>query len=283
LGVIGAGSSVLNSINRITDNPTWAPAVKLFTDASGLVKSFAELSNALGRSGTLTSALSGKAAGALNVFASLGDAALAVDAYKRGDGTAAAMFGVTAVGGALAAAPAVVSVVPGLAASATAGSVAAWLGPIGIGLIIVGTVGNAIWNNVKVANMHQTAEAAKFLEAAGFKPDTARALVDQSGDGYSPVPLLMKYGELHGLTADQTVDWLNHLSSEQLATTRDIVHRTLDEFDGDVSRFTLTASNDADYVSGAQRLPGISGTVPAKSATQLDGVLDARGIPEPHV
>jgi hypothetical protein len=282
LGVIGAGASVLNSANRVNTDPGWAADVKLFTDSSGLARSFAELSTALGRDGSLATALAGKTAGALNVFASLGDAALAIDAYQKGDGTAATMFGIAAVGGALAAAPAVVSVVPALAGSATAGSVAAWLGPIGIGLIIVGTIGNAIWNKVKLANLHQTDEAGKFLEAAGFDGETARALVDQSGDGHSPVPLLMKYGEMHGLTADQTVSWLNGLSKEQLETARDIVHFALDDFDGDVSKFNLTASNDSQYIEDAKRVPAAAGLAPVESGTQLDAVLGVWGVPQPH-
>lgn len=283
LGVIGAGASLINSGQRFANDPTWAPAVKLMTDASGLTRGYAELVKAVDRGGSLSTALAGKTASALTAFAALGDAALAIDAYQKGDNTAATFFGISAVGGALAAAPAVVSTVPALAASAAAGTAAAWLGPIGIGLIVVGTIGNALYQNHKIDKLHDTPEAAKFLEVAGFNDKTAKALVDQSGEGFSPVPLLMKYGQLHGLTADQTIQWLNNLSEAQLATTRDVVHRTLDELDGDITKFHMTASDDADYIEGAVIVPAASGQVPALSQAQLDTVLTLRDIPWPKV
>jgi hypothetical protein len=34
-----------------------------------------------------------------------------------------------------------------------------------------------------------------------MSPERARALVDQSGECYNPVPILMRYGEPRGLTA----------------------------------------------------------------------------------
>lgn len=273
LGVAGSGSSFLNSGNRTLNDPSVLNGIKLFADSASLARSGGEIVTALTQApetsiaGRLASAGAGKLVG---VLGAVGDTALAVDSALNGDPTAAALYGTTAVGG-------------GLVAAAAFGA-AAWTGPVGIGLIIVGTVGNAIWGHVKESNKHDNQTSADFLAHAGLSADKAKALVDQSGDGYSTVPLLMKYGQMKGLTPQQTVAWINGIDNDRLGALRDNLHRTLDEFDGDAGKFNATASDDRWVVQDTQQRPwfAVSGAARPESAAQLDAVLAALQIAVPH-
>ncbi|TWH00093.1 LysM domain-containing protein [Mesorhizobium sp. J18] len=156
-------------------------------------------------------------------------------------------------------------------------------GPIGFGVAGVATVGLFIWDGIQNAQHNsrfETETTAAFLRHSGFNEEAASALIDQSGEGYSPVPILMRYGELKGLTPEQTVDWINSIASSEdglakLAALRDNLHHTLDEFDGDIARFEATSDNDDERVFSTEERPWFvrSGEGRPESAAQLDAVL----------
>lgn len=126
---------------------------------------------------------------------------------------------------------------------------ASWAGPVGIALGVIafgGSVGLSQWRNVQASNQYMDGESAAFLAHAGFAPDVAQALSDQSGKGISPVPFLFAYGEAMGLDREQTVAWLNGLDPGQLDSIRDRAHYALDQVDGDISK--LDGPGDPDLL-----------------------------------
>lgn len=164
----------------------------------------------------------------------------------------------------------------GVAWGALGSSAAA--GPLGFGAAAVATVGLWIYDGIRQsnhANRFQTDTTAHFLQQADFDKDAAHVLNDHSGEGYSVVPLLMRYGELRGLTEAQTVDWVNSIDKDRLAILRDNLHRTLDEFDGDVNRFQLTHDSDRLVVNDTEQRPwfAVSGVARPMSVAQLEAVL----------
>jgi hypothetical protein len=159
-------------------------------------------------------------------------------------------------------------------------------GPIGFGVAAVATAGLWIYDGIRSSAHNSRFEGqttANFLEQANFDPDAARELADQSGDGHSVVPLLMRYGELRGMDAQQTVAWINGIDSSRLGALRDSLHRTLDEIDGDVARFQATDTSDALQVRDTQQRPWFAATGDARpmSAAQVDAILSVLQIRRP--
>lgn len=244
VGLALAGTGFLASAARAIDDPTLKNNLKLIVDAAGLGQKGTELLIGLGRVdadsalGRLGSSAAGKFLGVLGAgfdFWSAGES------FASGDVPAGLLYATGGVGGVMAA--------------LGAGSLA---GPIGIGLVIISVVGLTLWSNTKEANKHEPGSdggvSLRFLQHAGFSEDAARALVDQSGEGHSPVPLLQQYAQLKGLdladAADQQrfVDWINGMDPAALARLRDRLHATLDHVDGDVSKFTATSDLDSSLV-----------------------------------
>jgi hypothetical protein len=162
----------------------------------------------------------------------------------------------------------------------------AFAGPVGFGVAAVGTLGLWIYDGIRSSAHNSRFEGqttAKFLEQANFDPDAARELADQSGDGFSVVPLLMRYGELRGMNAQQTVAWVNDIDPTRLGALRDSLHRTLDEIDGDVARFQATDASDKLQVSDTQQRPwfAASGDARPMSAAQMDAILGVLQIRQP--
>ncbi|HET8791153.1 MAG TPA: hypothetical protein VFM75_08070, partial [Modicisalibacter sp.] len=165
-------------------------------------------------------------------------------------------------------------------------------GPIGFGIATVATLGLFAWDgiqNVQHNNRFQTPTTAEFLSHAGFNEEAAQALSDQSGEGYSPVPLLMHYGDLQGLTPEQTVAWINGIAGgdngpAKLAALRDNLHNTLDEINGDISQFPATADNDDLQIWDTQQRPHFAavGEAQPESAAQLEPILAALDIVSPE-
>jgi len=164
-------------------------------------------------------------------------------------------------------------------------------GPIGFGIAAAATLGLFIWDGIQNAQHNsrfETETTAEFLRHAGFSEEAAQVLIDQSGEGYSPVPILMRYGELHGLTPEQTVNWINSIASSEdgpykLAALRDNLHHTLDEIDGDVNEFDATADNDEERIWDTEQRPWFarSGVAQPESAAQLDAILPILEIEVP--
>lgn len=159
-------------------------------------------------------------------------------------------------------------------------------GPLGFGAAAVATAGLWIYDGIRQsnhANRFQTDTTANFLEHANFDADAAHVLNDHSGEGYSVVPLLMRYGELRGLNETQTVDWINSLDTDRLAILRDNLHRTLDEIDGDVGRFQQTHESDQFVVPDTEQRPWFAATGVARpmSMAQLDAILTVLELRSP--
>jgi hypothetical protein len=278
-GLALAGVGVLASIERAGADPSLKNSLRALVDAAGLGQKGAELLAGLSRadSQSVLGRLGGSAASKfLGVLTAAMDVWNAADAFANGDIPSGVLYGVGAGGGVLAA--------------FGAGSVA---GPIGIGLVVVSVVGLAVWNGVKEANRHEPdsdgGASMRFLQHAGFSAEAARALCDQSGEGYSPVPILARYAELRGLdlsdAADRQrfVDWIDAMPPERLAALRDSLHRTLDEFDGDATRLQASADGDAQAVADTQARPwfAAAGAAQPESALQIDAVLQVLQLPLP--
>ena len=275
LGLAGVG--LLASIERAGLDPSLRNNLRVLVDSAGLGQKGAELLAGLTKADDATTLgkLGGSAASKfLGVLTAALDIWSSADAFGKGDIPSGILFGVGAGGG--------------LLAAFGSGSIA---GPIGIGLVVVSVVGLAVWNGIKEANKHEYdsdgGTSMRFLQHAGFSMAAARALVDQSGDGHSPMPLLARYAELKGLNlADPAqhqrfVDWINAMPPERLGALRDNLHNTLDDIDGDVSRFNATADDDQWVVSDTHFRPhfAYSGAAEPNSAAQLDAVLEVLELP----
>jgi hypothetical protein len=110
---------------------------------------------------------------------------------------------------------------------------AAWTGPVGVALIGVGVFGKMQYDKVKESNKNMNETTARFLGFAGFDPDAARALSDQTKNGVSAVPLIMEIGKAKKMSTEQTVAEINQMSENQLKNYRDDLHFVLDYFGDD--------------------------------------------------
>jgi hypothetical protein len=123
--------------------------------------------------------------------------------------------------------------VVGLLATSTAVTAAC----AGIGLAVaLAAYGLASWRTVQASNRYMNEEGRTFLEHSGLSSSTAGVLTDQSGEGYSPVPLFFAYAESRGMDLQETVQWLNQIPTDTLRFARDLVHHRLDEVDGDLAQ-----------------------------------------------
>lgn len=278
MGLAFAGVGFLASVTKAGADPSLKNDLKVIVDAAGLGQKGTELLVGLGKvdaDSTLGKIGGSAAAKFLGVLTAGFDVWNSAESFSKGDIPAGVLYGVGAGGG--------------LLAAFGSGSLA---GPIGIGLVVVSVIGLGIWNSTKEANKHEPdnddGASMRFLQHAGFSEAAARALCDQSGDGYSPVTILQRYAELQGLHMDRPadrqklVDWINAMRPEQLAALRDDLHHELDRIDGDVSKFNATADDDRFVVPDTANRPwfAATGTATPKSAAQLDAVLDVLKVPE---
>ncbi|MFK7996641.1 MAG: hypothetical protein AB8B87_21065 [Granulosicoccus sp.] len=116
-------------------------------------------------------------------------------------------------------------------------SSAAFAGPVGIAIGLIAFGGSFLGAKVDGSNKFTGEDAREFLEDLGFDEDAARSLADRSGDGHSPVPIFMAYGSAHGLSHEETIEWINGISKSDLDWMRDRLHHTLDRIDGDLDQF----------------------------------------------
>lgn len=159
----------------------------------------------------------------------------------------------------------------------------AWGGPVGLAIGVTSALALGWYQHVQSANKHENdPDTARFLRIAaddgtGFSPDTARALSDESGQGYSPVPLLVKYAQDKGYNLNQAADrhtfyqWINGMSGEQLSQVRDELHHTLDEFGGDVDKL----GKDATKVWPEKTVPTKGAPASIHDTPRTVGALDA--------
>ncbi len=279
IGFAAAGAGFINSLNKANEDPSLKNVLKTFVDFAGLGQKASELAlgTGLASEGSLVGNFGGgaKIAGRVGAGELLGgvgalfDVWNAADAFSQHDPTAGVLYGTGAAGG--------------LLAAFGSGSMA---GPIGIGLVAVSVAGLAYYNHVKNANAHENDVSAHFLGHSGLDAPTAKALVDQSGDGYSPVPALYAYGASKGLNQAQTATWLDRLQAGgQLGTLRDEVHHMLDTADGDVGKLQGGSAADKDYYQQLKPRYGARGMrLPEpqpRNLAQLDSWMRQHGIATP--
>lgn len=290
IGVAGTGVSLFASMGMAEANPNLKNNLKVLIDSAGLGQKTIELMEGLGvlgsdsRSAQVLGSSSKPAVKFLGVLGSSFDFINAYEFYKSGDHVSA---GISAAAGA-----------GGVTAALGTGTMA---GPIGLAIVGGAVIAQMLWNDVRQSNVHMNGVSADFLQHAGFERDAAEALVDQSGEGYSPMPILVKYAELKGLDMDDPagqqafVDWINDMPADKLATLRDNLHHTLDDMNGDLGQFGATAEDDLYYTWSSQQdgVPTpykyvtyekdaiLSGDSSPSSAAQVDAVLRTLGIGAP--
>lgn len=291
IGIAATGVSLFASARTAEANPTLKNQLKVLIDSAGLGQKTIELMEGLGaldsssNSARVFGSSSKPAVKFLGVLGSTFDFVNAYEFYKKGDNVSAGISAAAGVGG--------------VTAALGTGTIA---GPIGLAIVGGAVIAQMLWNDVRQSNIHMNDVSADFLQHAGFDRDAATALVDQSGEGYSPVPILVKYAELKGIDMDDPAgqqaftDWINDMPADKLAALRDNLHHALDDMNGDLGQFGATARDDLYYAWSAQQdgVPTpyqyvtfekdkiLSGDSSPSSAAQLDAVLRTLGIEAPR-
>lgn len=226
LGLTAGAIGLYSSGSQLFDDPNPETALRGLTDLVGLSSSATEVlvgAGALQQGGRIASTLGSPVLG--KVLGAAGLVFGGIDLYRNVRDGDAAQAGLTVAG-------------MGGAALAAFGT-ASWAGPVGIGigaLAAAGSIGLNQWRRVDASNEHMNEVSREFLQHAGLNEDVAGALVDQSGEGYSPVPFLFEYAASRGLNQAQTIAWLNSLDGDDLESIRDRAHEVLDSIDGDLSK-----------------------------------------------
>jgi hypothetical protein len=267
LGVGLAGINLASSLQRAGRDPAalenWG---KVVTDSLGVSQKTAEIMFARGAGGTGTELLASRTAGRIvSGLSAAADGWLAASAFAKGDPALGTLYSVAAAGGAL-------------ATASSFGLVGAWGGPVGIGLTAIAALGVYAVQSTRDSNVHMDdPDAAPFLAFSGLDAETAQALTDQSGEGHSPMPLLVKYAELKGYDMSnpqhqqQFTAWLNGMSGEQLDHVRNWVHNMADEFGGDASRLGA----DRNVVLEREWIYSTAGAAEVYGTPDTVGELDA--------
>ncbi|WP_028003616.1 LysM peptidoglycan-binding domain-containing protein [Sinorhizobium meliloti] len=291
VGLAATGASLANSATAAQNNPTLRNNLKVVIDAAGLGQRAVEILGGMDQLDAESAAVKHFGSSSRPAVKFLGaisggfDAWMAVDYFKAGD-----------------------PLMGGLSAAAAGGTIMAALGTGTMfgpaGLVIVGgaVIGQMIVADTRDSNKYMNDTSMRFLTRSGVDEGTARVLVDQSGDGHSPVPILTRYAELKGYQLDQPsdrqrfVDWLKAIPEDKLEALRDNLHHTLDAFGGNAMKLAATAVSDeaytdperlnAGYVSGEVYLPSTAqkikdGNAAPSSAAQIDIVLVELGITVP--
>ncbi|ASY65886.1 hypothetical protein SJ05684_b49040 (plasmid) [Sinorhizobium sojae CCBAU 05684] len=291
IGVAATGASLANSAATAQNNPTLRNSLKVAIDAVGLGQRAVEILGGMDHLDADSAAVrhfgssSRPAVKFLGALSGGFDAWMAVDHFRDGD-----------------------PLMGSLSAAAAGGTIMAALGtgtmfgPAGLVIVGAAVIGQMIVADTRDSNKHMNATSMRFLAHSGLDEGIARVLVDQSGDGHSPVPILGRYAELKGYHLDEPagrqrfVDWLKTIPAEKLEKLRDNLHHTLDAFGGEAAKLAATAASDqaftdatrlnAGYVSGEVYFPSTAekirdGNAAPSSAVQIDIVLAELGIAAP--
>ncbi|PSH70205.1 peptidoglycan-binding protein LysM [Phyllobacterium brassicacearum] len=288
IGVAATGATLANSSTNLQNDPTLKNSLKVVIDVAGLGQRTVEILGGMERIDPESASVrhfgssSRPAVKFLGALSAGFDAWNAVDYFKSGDPLMGSLSAVAAGGTVMAAL-----------------GTGTMFGPAGLVIVGAAVIGQMIVGDTRHSNIYMTDTSKHFLEHADLDERVAGALVDQSGDGHSPVPMLAKYAEMKGYELDQPTDrqqfvnWLNSIPNDKLEALRDNIHHTLDDFGGDVSRLTATADGDANYTdpdelnyrytgsdvyvpSTADRIR--SGEASPSSVAQIDVVLAELGI-----
>ncbi|MEJ1117804.1 LysM domain-containing protein [Phyllobacterium sp. CCNWLW109] len=266
IGLAAVGVGLASTLSRTGEDPLMK--FKVFIDAAGVGQRTIELLNGFQQINPDSMAVkhfgssSTTAAKWLGSVGASFDLVLATRSYMGGDWQMGTLQAAAGAGGILAA--------------FGTGSMA---GPVGLVIVGAAVIGQMLLTNTRQSNIYMTDTSMRFLQHAQLSQETAKTLVDQSGEGFSPVPLLVKYAELKGYKLDQPADlqsfvnWLNAIPQDKLATLRDNLHHTLDGLNGDVSRFPATAEGDANYTD-PQKLNHRTQSASGKAAVTLPSLAD---------
>ena len=286
VGVAGAAASLANSGRLAADDPNFATVGKTLFEGVGLGQKVFEISAAYSDKLGATSAAKHFGSSRAPAVKVLGTVTSAFDFYssykaaESGDTRGAVLYGISGAGG--------------IAAAAGSGS---WLGPVGITVSVAATIALMQHQKAQYASQYETPETINFLTHAGLSERSAEILSNQSGEGYSVLPLIARYAEHKGLDlsqpADQTelVTWLNGMPDKSLEMFRDNIHRVLDQQKNDVDGFpAIDEKRDQQFAEGLQNLDLRYNTTHAtenghgypRSFAQLDMTLEVLGV-EPLV
>jgi hypothetical protein len=183
--------------------------------------------------------------------------------FSKGDATEGGLYTMTGVGSIMWAAGNAAAGGEGMFAGALAGGAEAgsWAGPIGIGLVALGTMGLMAYSDKK-ANDQAVPGREAFLQGLGYNKSAASALAAwHSKNGAAPTSMLLRYGQLHGLTTQQTMTWFNGLNADQQKTFAGVMLSALDTVGGDASKFQASSSNDHNWDDMAKHGDLITGNV----------------------
>lgn len=282
VGVAGASASLANSGRLAIEDPNFATVGKAFFESVGLGQKVFEISAAYSDKLGATPAakhLGSSRAPAVKVLGTITSAFDFYSSYKAaesGDTRGAVLYGISGAGG--------------IAAAAGSGS---WLGPVGITVSVAATIALMQHQKAQYASQYETPETVGFLTHAGLSERTAEILSNQSGEGYSVLPLVARYAEHKGLDlsqpADQTelVTWLNGMPDKSLEMFRDNIHRVLDQQKNDVDGYPATdEKRDRQFAESLQTLDLRYNTTHAtenghgypRSFAQLDMTLEVLGV-----
>lgn len=109
---------------------------------------------------------------------------------------------------------------------------AAWtgIGAVVLGVAFVGTLGWQQYRHSQEASKFETQMTEDYLQAMGVKPEIARELRNQDGDGHSPGPVFQQLAEAKGLDLGKPehvrtlVGYLNGLSQDQMHNLVEAAH-----------------------------------------------------------
>ncbi|MFC4763722.1 LysM peptidoglycan-binding domain-containing protein [Dyella koreensis] len=185
------------------------------------------------------------------------------DAFNKGDGTEGALYATTGVGSIMWAAGNAAVSGEGMLGAALGGAAEAgsWAGPIGITMVALGTVGLMAYQSKK-DNDHAVPGREAFLQGLGYNEGASKALSSwHSKDDTPAVSMLLRYGQLHGMSDAQTMSWFNGLGQDQQKTFAGALVSSLDTVGGDASKFNRTDRNDGNWDDMAKHNNLLAGNV----------------------
>lgn len=247
VGTAATLAGLANSGVNFANDPTWKGGLKMVIDAAGVSQRAIELSHGLGllsgngKSVELFGSSSRPAVKILGAVGAVFDVWNAVDYFKANE---PAMGGLSLAAG-------------GGAVMAALGTGTAF-GPIGLVITIGAIAAQFIIAGNRDNHQFETVDAVTFLEHANLSKEAATALRNQSREGYSPVPLLIKYGELKGFkmtdptSRQKFIDWINNMPKEARDKLVSNLHHALTTFKGDGSKLTATAGSDSKFTDPAR-------------------------------
>jgi hypothetical protein len=242
LALIASAVSLWQALSKESNEAAFLDHLKTAAAAAGVFQKSIEFLNAIGTLSDDRKVVHQLGSGSkpavkgLGVFGAILDLVTAGAAFERGDAVSGTLSLFASAGG--------------IAATLGTGSIA---GPIGTAVVTIALIGQVAWgrySKVQDSNRFMNDTSVAFLRFAGLSEDTARALTDQSGEGFSPVPFLVRYAQLKGYDLSKPghqkpfADWINGMPVDKLAKLRDNIHLVLDQWGGDVDKFELSNITD---------------------------------------